>query len=80
MTEAEVRRELRAYLKRYVPPESYRDSDDLISLGFVNSHVSLEFANHVEQQYRFVIPPRERVLANFRSIDTMTAVIMRNSR
>jgi hypothetical protein len=80
MTEGEVRRELRTYLNRYLPAGAYTDSDDLYSLGFINSTLSLELAGHVEQQYRFTVPPRERVLVNFRSIDAMTELIMRNSR
>ena len=73
---AEIRRRLVSFLggrlKTTVSPEQ-----DLFEHGLVTSMFAMELVVHLEQDFRVSIVGSDLQLQNFRSVDAMTALVLR---
>lgn len=54
-----------------------RDDDDIFERGFVSSIFAMQLLDFVEQTFDLEIADEDITLANFRSVDAMTAVVDR---
>lgn len=65
-------RHLESRLKTTVAPDT-----DLFAAGLVTSMFAMELVVHLEQSYGVLIEGQDLKLANFRTVDAMTALVHR---
>lgn len=73
MTSADIRR----FIQERYPTAEVRDSDDIFSLGYINSLFAMELVVFIERTYGIQIPNEELSIDNFRTIQNMAAVVDR---
>lgn len=61
------------------PAAEFTTADDIFSLGFVNSLFAAELVMFIEKTFELKIPSDELVIDNFRTVDSMTALVGRRS-
>ena len=77
MTEDEIRQRLRAFLGRFFRGHDLRDDEDLFATGYVNSMFAMQLVQFVESTFGVVIESEDLEIDNFRSIDAITALVLR---
>lgn len=73
---AEISAELLAFLSRRLRTD-VGPGQDLFDTGLVTSLFALELVVHLEQTFRIVVDGPELTLANFRTVDAMTRMVLR---
>lgn len=70
---------VREFLARVARRESFTDSDDIFSLGFVNSMFAMELVLFVEKEFSITIGDTDLDIDNFKSVNAIAALIDRKS-
>lgn len=75
----DVRNRIRSYIGGKVG-QKLQDSDDMFDLGLVDSLFGLQLVSFVEQEFAIVVDGDDLDIANFCSIDALTAFVTAKSR
>lgn len=70
---------IREFLDRVARRENFTDSDDIFSLGFVNSMFAMELVLFVEKEFSITIGDGDLDIDNFKSVNAIAALIDRKS-
>lgn len=65
------------FIANRFPKAQITDSDDIFSLGFINSLFAMELVMFLEKDFRVTIPNEDLVIDNFRTVGRMTALMHR---
>ncbi|MGC7102080.1 acyl carrier protein [Amycolatopsis lurida] len=76
VTAESVRENIRGFLEQRTRTQWGEDTD-LFESGSVNSLFALELIVHVENTFGLAIRGPDLTLANFRTVNTMTALVLR---
>lgn len=68
---------IRAFLSRFFKNRELGDDDDIFAMGFVNSLLALQLVNFLQKEFEIVIDDEDLDLDNFRSINSMNALVER---
>ncbi|WP_033438930.1 acyl carrier protein [Saccharothrix sp. NRRL B-16314] len=74
-----VKNRILAFIKGRYPDVEFDTSQDIFQLGFVNSLFAMELVMFVEKNFGITIPNNELQLDNFRTVDSMDALVTRCS-
>jgi len=79
--EQDLRGKLREFieLNMNVDDVELNDADNIFGLGYVTSIFAMRLLNFLEKNTSVTVPDDEIVLANFSSIDAMTALIRKHN-
>ena len=77
MTEEQIRQQVRAFLARFFRDHNLRDDEDIFATGYVNSMFAMQLVQYLEGEFGILIESEDLELDNFRSIDAITALVMR---
>lgn len=77
MTEEQIRQQVRAFLTRFFRGHTLRDEEDIFATGYVNSMFAMQLVQFVEGEFGILIESEDLELDNFRSVDAITALVMR---
>jgi acyl carrier protein len=70
---------IKAFLARFFKNRELGDDDDIFAMGFVNSLLALQLVNFLQKEFAIVIDDEDLDLDNFRSINSMNALVERKS-
>lgn len=70
---------VREFITSRYPQAEFADGDDIFALGYVNSLFAMELVRFVERTFALSVPESELRLDNFRSLDSITALVHRGS-
>jgi methoxymalonate biosynthesis acyl carrier protein len=73
----EIRTAIRTFLAGFIRTNTLTDSTDIFATGFVNSMFAMQLLLFIEKNFALSVANDELDLANFRSIDAMTAFVER---
>lgn len=73
----DVQTRIKAFLSRFFKQHDLQPDEDIFALGFVNSLLAMQLVNFVEKEFGITIEDEDLDLANFRSLDSMDALIAR---
>jgi methoxymalonate biosynthesis acyl carrier protein len=79
MIAQQIRDKIAAYLSRFFPGHELGDSEDIFSLGFVNSMFAMQLVNFVEHDFGIEIENEDMELDNFRSIGALVKLVERKA-
>jgi acyl carrier protein len=68
---------IRAFLQRHFRHRTIADNDDLFASGFATSLFAIELVTFLERQFAIRIESADLDIKNFRSIDALSALVMR---
>jgi methoxymalonate biosynthesis acyl carrier protein len=66
-----------AFIHQRYPQVEFAHDEDIFSLGFVNSLFAMELVMFVEKTFGFTVPTEELRIDNFRTIDSIAALVRR---
>lgn len=72
----DARNRIRAYIESKVA-HPLRDGDDIFDLGLVDSLFGLQLVSFVEQEFEIAVGGDDLDIANFCSVDALTAFVTR---
>lgn len=78
MNESEIRASLRAFLAKHIRSQELRDDEDVFATGYVNSMFAMQLVQFVESTFGFTVGDDDLSIDNFRSVDTITALVVRH--
>lgn len=64
-----------AFIAHRFPRALINESDDIFSLGFINSLFAMELVMFIEKDFGITIPNDELVIDNFRTVTRMTDLV-----
>lgn len=70
---------IRAFFSRFFRTNELKDSDDIFSLGFVNSLFAMQLVMWLEKEFAISIKDEDLDIKNFNSIGAVAALIARKS-
>jgi methoxymalonate biosynthesis acyl carrier protein len=76
LTDEAIRAKLTEFLAARTKQEITHDLD-LFATGLVSSLFAMELLTHIEGAFKVTVPPEELRLDTFRTVDTMTALVLR---
>ncbi|HXU33291.1 MAG TPA: acyl carrier protein [Thermoanaerobaculia bacterium] len=68
---------IKEFLSRFFKNHDLQPSEDIFSLGFVNSLLAMQLVAFVEKEFGLTVEDEDLDLDNFRSIDAISALIAR---
>ena len=77
MTEEQIRQQLRDFVGRFIRGHDLRDDEDMFATGYVNSMFAMQLVQYVESTFGVIVESEDLEIDNFRSIDAITALVMR---
>lgn len=72
-----VRNAIREFISPKFPGVDWEDHEDLFSFGLVDSATAMELVMFLERRFGVEIPSQDLDIANFRTVDAMTALVGR---
>ena len=78
MTAEEQTLKIRNFLENHIGKTSFENKEDLFKQGLVNSLFAMELVNFVETEFQFEIANEDLKLDNFRSVDALVNLVMKN--
>jgi acyl carrier protein len=69
--------QISAFITNRFPKARITDSDDIFSLGFINSLFAMELVMFIEKDFGITVPNEELVIDNFRTVARMTELVHR---
>lgn len=72
-----IAEEIRSFIQSRYPTATLNNSDDIFSLGYINSLFAMELVVFIESQFDIQIPNDDLLIDNFRSIAAMTDLVER---
>jgi methoxymalonate biosynthesis acyl carrier protein len=73
----EIRQRVLGFITARFPQAELTGSEDIFSLGFVNSLFAMELVMFVEKEFGITIPNEALKIDNFRTADSITALVQR---
>jgi len=74
-----VKNQILAFVRGRYPQAEIDESQDIFSLGFVNSLFAMELVMFIEKTFGVTIPNDELRIDNFRTANSMTELVARLS-
>ena len=74
-----MKESIRAFLAKHIKAYNVQDDDDIFALGLVNSLFTMQLVLFVEQEFEFEVVADDLDIANFRTVNAITALVERNS-
>jgi methoxymalonate biosynthesis acyl carrier protein len=71
---------IKEFLSRFFRNHDLADSEDIFSLGFVNSLLAMQLVMFVEKEFNVTIENDDLDLDNFRSINAISDLIQRKRK
>lgn len=72
-----VRTQIRAYIAAEIKEQTFADSDDIFSMGFVNSLFAMKLVSYCEKSFAIEVNDEDLDVGNFRSVDNLVAFVER---
>jgi acyl carrier protein len=72
-----VQDQILAFIRDRFPQVELSAAEDIFALGFVNSLFAMELVLFIENTFGFTIASTELILDNFRTADSMAALVAR---
>jgi methoxymalonate biosynthesis acyl carrier protein len=72
-----VKDQILGFLESRFPDVEIPDTEDIFSLGFVNSLFAMELVMFIEKNFGVTIPNEELRLDNFRTVKSMAELVER---
>ncbi|MDG4785100.1 acyl carrier protein [Micromonospora sp. WMMD1102] len=73
----EIRQRVLGFITARFPQAELTGSEDIFSLGFVNSLFAMELVMFVEKEFGISVPNDALKIDNFRTVDSITALVER---
>ncbi|WP_347839076.1 phosphopantetheine-binding protein [uncultured Draconibacterium sp.] len=78
MTTTEQTQKIRDFLINHIGSDEFSDKEDLFKQGLVNSLFAMELVNFIETEFGFEISNEDLKLDNFRSVDALNTLVLKN--
>ncbi|WP_297089096.1 acyl carrier protein [uncultured Draconibacterium sp.] len=78
MTTTEQTQKIRDFLINHIGSDKFSDKEDLFKQGLVNSLFAMELVNFIETEFGFEISNEDLKLDNFRSVDALNTLVLKN--
>lgn len=75
-----VKNQILTFVRGRYPQADIDESQDIFSLGFVNSLFAMELVMFIEKTFSVTIPNDELRIDNFRTANSMTELVARLSK
>jgi methoxymalonate biosynthesis acyl carrier protein len=72
-----VSTEISDFITGRFPQARITESDDIFSLGYINSLFAMELVMYLEKTFGITIPNDEMVIDNFRTVTAMSGLVDR---
>lgn len=72
-----VQSQILGFISTRYPQADISESEDIFSLGFINSLFAMELVMFIEKTFAITIPNDELKIDNFRTANSMTALVDR---
>jgi acyl carrier protein len=69
---------IRDFITGRYPQVRISDTDDIFSLGFINSLFAMELVMFIEKTFEMSLPNSALQIANFRTVEAMAALVRGN--
>ncbi|MDI1443047.1 phosphopantetheine-binding protein [Polyangium sp. 6x1] len=79
MSQSTIKGDVKSFLSRHVRGVDVKDSDDIFTMGLVNSMFAMQLVEFIEKRFEVEIGPDDLEMDNFRSIDAIAALVERKS-
>ena len=73
-----MKESIRKFLTKHIKDYTVQDDDDIFALGLVNSLFTMQLVLFVEQEFDFEVDGEDLDIANFRTVNAITALVERN--
>jgi len=73
-----MKESIRAFLAKHIKAYNVKNDDDIFALGLVNSLFTMQMVLFVEQEFDFEVEADDLDIANFRTVNAITALVERN--
>lgn len=70
---------IKKFLSQFFGNHDLQDNEDIFALGFVNSMFAMQLVLFIEKEFEVTIENEDLEFANFRSINSMTALLERKT-
>ncbi|MEG3875938.1 phosphopantetheine-binding protein [Microcoleus sp. herbarium7] len=70
---------IKQFLSQFVGDRDLQDDEDLFALGFVDSMFTMQLVLFIEKEFEVTIENEDLEFANFRSINSMAALLERKN-
>ncbi|CBN59219.1 MULTISPECIES: acyl carrier protein [Kamptonema] len=70
---------IKKFLSQFFGNHDLQDDEDIFALGFVNSMFAMQLVLFIEKEFEVTIENEDLEFANFRSINSMTALLERKT-
>jgi methoxymalonate biosynthesis acyl carrier protein len=77
MTDTTITTEVLAFVKGRFPQAEFSETEDIFSIGYVNSLFAMELVMFIEKAFAIAIPNDELRIDNFRTAAAMTDLVTR---
>ena len=77
MDEATIKDKVRSFLEKFVRGDELAEDDDIFALGYVNSLFAMQLVLFIEKEFHVRVQGKDLDLANFRSIQAITAFLQK---
>ena len=77
MNPMEISVTLRAFIAKFVRARQFGDSENIFESGYVNSLFVMQLILFIEKEFALAVANEDLELANFSSVDAMTAFVLR---
>jgi len=77
MAEEKITATVREFIQRSFHGVQVENSDDIFALGFANSLFAMQLVAFVEKEFAIEIDSDDLDMANFRSVDAISALVER---
>lgn len=68
---------IKKFLSQFFGDRDLQDDEDIFALGFVNSMFAMQLVLFIEKEFEVTIENEDLEFANFRSVNSMTALLER---
>lgn len=72
----DVKTQTRAFISKFFQSQNLNDDDDIFALGFVNSLFAMQLVMFVEKTFDMTVEDDDLHIDNFRTINTITNLVM----
>jgi acyl carrier protein len=73
------RDKIRSFLLRQLRVQQLEDADDIFAAGFMSSLFAMQLVVFVEREFGITVQSEDLELANFQSVDAITALVERRA-
>jgi acyl carrier protein len=77
MSDENIKSRIRGFMARSFEGREFADDDDIFALGFGNSLFAIQLVQFMESAFKVEIEAEDLDMANFRSIQAVSALVAR---